>query len=421
MESAMSDLALGVAVVEAAPGGPAPPAITNKDIWAQFKIDIAGKEVQTAETYSHSWIANQFGHVCLGIILGAILAVAAGDGISTVFAWFRLPFRLNLPFPWDVVTGSVIAAIVFCLWEWRAYKSAMKNANGQFPPDRKLLRDNAVTAAAYMVLGVLIAAVYRCFGLTSGNWFGVPTLAWGVFFFVGIVVAGILLAVPWLRQKIVWQKAGLPYLFRIAEAPPTMEDEDARKLYEVITKTPPPEMAPMPIVIGGPIGSGRTELCAGIGTEFAFKSSTVRYLSFATLLEFAARSQNPDFFDESGPANIAYWAWSKAQVVIIDDIGPVLAPAAGGAYAAYLRQVLNDCLATVRAVLARCHTIWVIGDPWGDGRISSEDRALDELADVIRDFCTVEGKPPKLLVVQLDHGAPERTIKRPRGRTHYLG
>jgi hypothetical protein len=275
----MYDLARGGAVVEATRGGPAPPDITHKDIWAQFKIDIAGKEVQTAETYSHSWIANQFGHVCL------------------------------------------------------------------------------------------------------------------------------------------------PYLFRLAEAPPTMDDEDAQNLYDVIKSNPPPKTAPIPIVIGGPIGSGRTELCAGIGTEFAFRRATVRYLSFATLLEFAARSQNSDFFDDSGPANIAYWAWSKAQVVIIDDIGPVLTPIMQNRddQVPGLRQVLYGHLGTVRAVLARCHTVWVIGDPWGDERIAKDDDALDRLADEIRNFCTIQDKPrPEVLVVQLNHGAPERTPKAPRVRTRYL-
>src|SRR5215813_3748121 len=100
------------------------------------------------------------------------------------------------------------------------------------------------------------------------------------------------------------------------------------KTYRLINSNPPPATAPIPIVVGGPLGCGRTELCSGIGTEFAFRNVTVRYLSFATLLEFAAaRSQKSGFCDDSGPPNIVYWSWSKAQVVIIDDIGPVLTPA----------------------------------------------------------------------------------------------
>ena len=274
-----------------------------------------------------------------------------------------------------------------------------------------------------MVLGVALALVNRYFALTPGEWLGASRLKWAGIFFVGLVLIGIRLSLPWLRQKIVWQKAGLPYLFRLADATPSMDADDAENLYRLINKDPPPKGAPCPIVIGGPIGSGRTEFCAGIGTEFAFRRATVRYLSLATLLEFAARSHNSDFFDDAGPANIAYWSWSNAQVVIIDDIGPLLAPTAHNYddQVDHLRQVLNDQLNPIRKALARCHTVWVIGDPWGDGRIAKDDQALDRFADEIRTFCTIPGeRRPDVLVAQLDHGAPERTPRAPRVRTRYL-
>src|SRR5262245_8022069 len=86
---AVSDVDHMVAPRYSRENGPQPPKLTTKDIWAQFKIDIAGKEVQTAETYSHSWVANQFGHVCLGMILASALGVVLGNGLSVVFPWLR--------------------------------------------------------------------------------------------------------------------------------------------------------------------------------------------------------------------------------------------------------------------------------------------------------------------------------------------
>src|SRR3954452_17032318 len=144
----MIDVARVAAVAGTTQSGPEPPSITNKDVWAQFKIDIAGKEVQTAETYSHSWVANQFGHVCLGIILGSALGVLLGTDFSTVFRWLGGPSSWRLAFPWDIVAGSVLAAIGVSWWEWRAYQVATMDATGHFPLGRKLLRDNAVVAAA---------------------------------------------------------------------------------------------------------------------------------------------------------------------------------------------------------------------------------------------------------------------------------
>ena len=46
---------------------PSPPNITTCDLWKQFWADVFGKEVQDATTYSYTWLADQVGHVCLGL------------------------------------------------------------------------------------------------------------------------------------------------------------------------------------------------------------------------------------------------------------------------------------------------------------------------------------------------------------------
>src|SRR5688572_17769267 len=175
-----------------------------------------------------------------------------------------------------------------------------------------------------MALGVAFALAFRYFAIgPRDRLLGVPSVIWCASCFLALAFIAVLAALPWLRQKIVWQKAALPYLFRLADAQPATTD-DANTLQALIDSSPPPDYPARQIVIGGPIGSGRTEIGAGIGTEFAFRNVSVRYLSLATLLEFATRSDNPHFFDDIGPANLVYWPWTRAQVVIVDDIGPVL-------------------------------------------------------------------------------------------------
>ena len=402
--------------------GPQPPVITKKDIWDQFKIDIAGKEVQTAETYSHSWIANQFGHVCLGLLLASMLSVTLGSGLSLVIDWLGFPASWKITFPWYDVAGSLLAIIGVAAWEWRAYSIAVKGAAGRFPLDRRLLRENAITATIYMVLGVAMAFVFRYFAF--GPYYrmlGLPPAIWGSICFLALIVIGILLAVPWLRQKITWQKAALPFLFRLADAHET-SDAHAQMLQALIDSDPPPDVAARQIVIGGPIGSGRTEFCAGIGTEFAFRKRSVRYLSLSTLLEFAAQSDHPKFFDDTGPANIAYWEWSRAQVLIIDDIGPLLAAKAHGHdnHLQQFGQVLNNQLSTIRPVLERCHTVWVIGDPRGDGAIAQNTDALDGFARQVGEFCNPRDARQPVVVVQLNDVASAPNPKVPRGEIRYV-
>jgi hypothetical protein len=215
------------------------------------------------------------------------------------------------------------------------------------------------------------------------------TALWGVTGFLVMLLVAVVCAPPWLRQKIIWQKAALPYLFRLADMQRTIGTEAAQQLQALIVKGAPPATAPYQVMIGGPIGSGRTPVAAGIGTEFAFRKSTVRYLSMDALLEFAARSAQPPFADDAGPENIGDWRWSEVQVVIIDDIGPLIAAQEQEQQAnlEQFRKLLHTGLAAVAPVLGRCHTVWVIGDLRPKGQTEMVGQALDQFAREIAVFC----------------------------------
>src|SRR5436305_13026530 len=67
------------------------PMITKGDLLRQFWKDIYGKEVQSASTYSYTWLADQVGHVCLGILINFGL---------TLVAFYALPF-IGIDRSWD--------------------------------------------------------------------------------------------------------------------------------------------------------------------------------------------------------------------------------------------------------------------------------------------------------------------------------
>ena len=295
-------------------------------------------------------------------------------------------------------------------WELSAYRSSVKKATGAFPLDRKLLRDNAWVATAYMVIGALLSFAFHLRGLPAWpeklQWIPVEPWLASLLLIGGMVAAAIWLAVPWLEQKIIWQKAALPYLYRLADAAPTIDKEDAKALQKIIDGGAPPQTAPCAVLIGGPIGSRRTDMAAAIGTEFAFKNCKVRYLSLDALLEFAAvASTPPPFPDDHGPKTINYWPWSDAQVLIIDGVGPLIAAqdAELAANVQRFKELLETDLKPIAEVLRGCHTVWVVGDLRPNVKLATFGPRLKGFAESIQAACGCGN----VLMVELGEPTPD--------------
>jgi hypothetical protein len=357
---------------------PRSPQISYGELVKQFKADVYGKEVQSAATYSYMWMADQMGHVCVGILVNQITTFGARH-LWQFLGWHNFA----------EVAGLITAIAIVAAWEASTFFSSEQSAKGLFPLGRELLRDNAIIATLYMALGAVVG-----FGFQIG-------LPWSdVVVIVACTIIAIWLAPRWLRQKIIWQKAALPYLSRLAEMEPTMGRDAAKMLQELLDKGAPPNVKSAQVIIGGPVGSGRTQLAAGIGTEFAFKNVKTRYISIQSLLEFASAARPPDFPDDSGPVNVNYWPWSESQVIIIDDVGPLIAPQRDQHQDVldHFRGILNDELKSVAPILANCHTVWVIGDLCPPGNTLLVGDVLDQFAVAVSDYTKGEQKP---LVIEL--------------------
>ena len=204
------------------PFGPSAPRLTAKNLWAQFWADVYGKEVQTTATYSYTWVAVQFGHICLGLI--GNFAATAFCGVVLKWLGRAKEFHYDTG-KWWGLAFVVIGAIA---WEWFAYYKAADQATKLFRLDTALLRANAQVAAAYMILGGVLGFAFHLY------------LTWALIISAVVLVVAIRLAPWWLRQKIVWQKAALPYLFRLADVLPTVDKERARVLQSLIERGAPP-------------------------------------------------------------------------------------------------------------------------------------------------------------------------------------
>jgi hypothetical protein len=332
--------------------------------------------VQSAATYSYLWMADQMGHVALGLILQFILAAVC----QHVFMLGELLSN------W---LGFLGISGVVAFWEFRAYSASAKEASdGIFPLDKTLLRDNAVIAAAYMVFGAL-----------AGFAFHLPIL-WAVIATVFAVAISIYCAPKWLRQKIVWQKAALPYLSRLADLKADVPDAQAKAIQSLIAAKTGQKGPWRQIIIAGAVGSGRTPMVTGLGTDLAFKGYKVRYLPFDDLMEiddqFLPGRPFPPI-GSWGPQNVFYWPWFEAEVLLIDNVSPAVGAGMKHQSATELGSALNQSLALIRNDLCNRYTVWVFGLDEPLDEKASQQR-VDDYALNIRAFCKGEQEP---IVVRL--------------------
>ena len=169
---------------------------TPKEIWKQARHDWFGKDVQETPTVSYVWTADQFGHV--------------GLGFQITFLFAGLALLSNLSTPW---TLTIAAAVNFAIWvtkeiyDYIRERKKATTAESVFPFNGKEILWNVFTALFYILVGAIGAGA-----IPFGVWSPLVTL-------VILLLPAALLGLWWLRRKIVFQQAGLPYLYRLANFP----------------------------------------------------------------------------------------------------------------------------------------------------------------------------------------------------------
>lgn len=191
---------------------------------------------------------------------------------------------------------------------------------------------NVWTALFYYVVGIGLAVSPFVLG-----WRG-PVVA------IVIALCPILtVAYWWLQRKLAFQQAGLPYLFRLANFRVPLEQPSIETvcalanfrnsrvpLWKVLlgrsTEGHPTNPGARHILITGGLGAGKTSLCVGIGTEFAFSLKKCRYLSAVKLVELVLGKKTTRPVDPTAQYDVEVddgrylWMLPKCDMVIVDDV-----------------------------------------------------------------------------------------------------
>jgi hypothetical protein len=311
------------------------------------------KDVQDTPTVSYAWMADQFGHFALGF------------EITYLLSWFALYLGWRDP---RVFVGLAVAVVfVFVVKELIDYFSKRQqaiDANSIFKFNRGEILFNVWTAQAYISFGAGVA----------GAALARPTL--GIIALLLGTPFALALGFWWLRRKITFQQAGLPYLYRLANFPNEIDRETAEYIVEM-TK-PGPSSAASPIgrhlIITGVQKSGKSSLAIAIGTEFAFRMGIGLYTSLVQLLRSAMPDEDGRPGDPDFDTGRILWPWDQSDMLIIDDVDVVSDVIERSKLDATAeRQALEVRIDTLIAVTSRTNpeflktlkerrTVWVLCD-----------------------------------------------------------
>jgi hypothetical protein len=338
-----------------------------REVVDQVVRDLFGKDVQETATFSYEWVADQFGHFALGFEITLALSwIAALLG----HAGGRVGFWLALA-----------VVLVFVLKEaddFRREWVKARDAKSVFKFNGLEIFFNTFTAVYYIAIGALVAG------------FGLLDPLYGLIAILVAVPLTMGLGYWWLRRKLTFQQAGLPYLYRLATFPSPIGRTDAEYIVK-LSKPVPPGTAPTiadHLIIAGPLDAGKSSLAVGIGTEFAVRMQMGigRYTTLAKLLQAVLKDgqwDKPEFDDGR-----ILWPWQTSDLLIVDDVD-VLSDHVPGTSTDVTteRRIVQsraDTLkakipAVLQAALKYRRTVWVVGDV-DDGELK---RWREMIADII--------------------------------------
>ena len=298
---------------------------------------LFGSDVYLAYTAAYTWQSNQTAHTMMGFMGTTLLTMGAITvGLSPLYG---LSF-LAIPLSKDISDLIVDRA-----------RAQSGSGVKYFPVRMRELISDALTDTFFWSLGMVLAlAIILKIPVTDSQQAAtIFIILFGVMLVVGIAAPGLY----YVREKTAFDRAGLPYYFRLPNFDGKFHNaEDAELILNFLNTSDRNEH----LIIHGPHGARKTTLAVGIGSGLTVarrmspKATAVRYVTAARLIEELAISPGRQS-NEDEPHSIF-----NAKVLIVDDLSHAFtaAPQSGGGGNNIPAQLWDEILAKP--------IIWVVSD-----------------------------------------------------------
>jgi hypothetical protein len=301
-----------------------------KDILTQIKDDLIGKDSYRGVSLSYAWLANQLGHISLGVIVAIIF--------YHVYYFFTCIHRYDYAAYFSGILWTSFEAYNFLGPLLLKKDSAKVKLNQQsqytFQPKWLNIFFDTFTDICFFWLGAF--CFYQYF---DANF----SLDW-VLYALGIYLS--IAFCYWYPVKIYLQQARFPWQCRLSQWTHLMHQQNVKSVESFLKVRD--KVAH--VIIYGSANKGKTTLAIGMATERAFHWKTCAFVPFAKFLSDvkSVPSQIP------GPS---FWDWKTADTMIIDDINP--SDPAG--YEFMKIAQIDAQILEVKELLWRKNVIWIIG------------------------------------------------------------
>lgn len=368
--------------------------VKRKEVIAQLKQDLLGKDSFRGVTLSYSWLANQWGHLALGFIpvlmLNAIL------------------IRIN-----PEITPLTSATLIMSMWtlfEIVNYLLQFKNidSNKLYLKKTKInVAEDTLVDLLFFGMGCLFAYLYLQDDLGAGLFnangqFEISALLLNIplIVFIILLLTIVPLSYKWYKSKIYIQDGNFPRQFRVSQWNSYIDNPTI--IHDLISDV----KKKTHLIIAGQSGAGKTSLGIGIGTDLSLRHTKTYYttaIDFFSVISLYSRM----YFENRTGRRMEVMSKStsdlnkfkNADVIVIDDLNPgdpmVQEFIRAKDFFEIYEQYTNEAL---RTVFSRKNFIWVIG---GNGEKAENDKNINTWSKKIRKHFN----PEKLLNVTVSRRA----------------